>query len=104
MDSTPPSTDTIWQTGLKRKIQQSVVYKRPILMTKINTGLGGKSERRYTNPVASPKQAGVTILIRQSRLQTYIGQMTQRRTLHTNKGGNTSKGNNNYQPICTQSY
>jgi hypothetical protein len=26
-DSTPPSKETNWQTGLKRKIQQSVVYK-----------------------------------------------------------------------------
>jgi hypothetical protein len=25
-DLTPPSKDTAWQTGLKRKIQQSVVY------------------------------------------------------------------------------
>jgi hypothetical protein len=28
MDSTPPSKDTIWQIGLKRKTGQSVVYKR----------------------------------------------------------------------------
>jgi hypothetical protein len=28
--------------------------------------------------------------------------MRQRRTLHTNKRWNTPKGNNNYQPICTQ--
>jgi exonuclease III len=28
--------------------------------------------------------------------------MRQRRTFYTNKRGNTSKGNNNYQPICTQ--
>jgi hypothetical protein len=27
--------------------------------------------------------------------------MRQRRTLHTNKKGNSPKGNNNYQPICT---
>jgi hypothetical protein len=45
------------------------------------------------------KQAGEAIHIRQSRLQMYIGQMRQRNTLHTNKRGNTSKGNNNYQPI-----
>jgi hypothetical protein len=38
--------------------------------------------------------------IRQSTLQTYISQMRWR-TLLTNKRGNTSKGNNNYQPICT---
>jgi hypothetical protein len=28
--------------------------------------------------------------------------MRPRRTLHTNQRGNTSKGNNNHQPICTQ--
>jgi hypothetical protein len=35
----PQQKDTVWQTGLKRKIQQSVVYKRLISLTKINTGL-----------------------------------------------------------------
>jgi hypothetical protein len=39
-DSTVPSKDAVWQTGLKRKIQQSVVYKRPISMTEIKTSLG----------------------------------------------------------------
>jgi hypothetical protein len=29
MDLDPPSKDTIWQTGLKRKIQQSVVTGDP---------------------------------------------------------------------------
>jgi hypothetical protein len=38
----------------------------------------------------------------QSRLQTYIDQKRLRRTLHTNKRGNTLKENNSYQPICTQ--
>jgi hypothetical protein len=32
-DSTSPSKDTVWQTGLKRKIQQSVVYRRPLSLT-----------------------------------------------------------------------
>jgi hypothetical protein len=40
MDLTPPSKDTDWQTGLKRKIQQSVVYRRPISLAEINIGLG----------------------------------------------------------------
>jgi hypothetical protein len=40
MDSTPPSKDTIWKTGLKRKIPQSVVYRRPISLRETNTGLG----------------------------------------------------------------
>jgi hypothetical protein len=36
-----PKKDTVWQTGLKRKTQQSVVYRRPtISLTETNTGLG----------------------------------------------------------------
>jgi hypothetical protein len=45
---------------------------------------------------------GSNTYIRQSKLQTYIGQMRQRRILLTTKRGNTSKGKNNYQPLCTQ--
>jgi chloramphenicol O-acetyltransferase len=44
MDSTPPSKDTVLQTGLKRKIQQSI-YKRPILLTEINMGLQRKASK-----------------------------------------------------------
>jgi hypothetical protein len=40
MDLTPPSEDSVWQTGLKRKILQSTVYKRPTLLTDINASLG----------------------------------------------------------------
>jgi hypothetical protein len=40
MDLIPPSKDTFWQTGLKRKIKQSVVYRRPISSTETSTGLG----------------------------------------------------------------
>jgi hypothetical protein len=43
-------------------MQQSVVYKRPILLTEINTGLECKAGRRFTKPMA-PKQAGVAIFI-----------------------------------------
>jgi hypothetical protein len=39
-DLTPPTKDTIWQTGLRRNIQQSVVYRRPISLTEISTALG----------------------------------------------------------------
>jgi hypothetical protein len=63
MNSTPSSKDITWQTGLKRKIQQSVVYRRPISLTEKSTGLGWKSGRRLTNPMALPKHAGVAILI-----------------------------------------
>jgi hypothetical protein len=51
-DSTPPSKDTAWQTGLKRKIQMSLVYKRPISLTKINTGLGLKAGRKFSKLMA----------------------------------------------------
>jgi hypothetical protein len=62
MDSTAPSKDTVWQTGLKRKIQQSVVYKRPILLIEINTGLGERLEKDLPNNGPS-KQVGVAIII-----------------------------------------
>jgi hypothetical protein len=37
-DLIPPSKDIGCQTGLKRKIQQSAVYKRPISSTEKSTG------------------------------------------------------------------
>jgi hypothetical protein len=39
MDSITPSKDTDWQAGLKRKTQQSVVYKKPTLWTETNIAL-----------------------------------------------------------------
>jgi hypothetical protein len=51
MDLTPPSKDTTWQTELKRKIQQSVVHKRPISLTETDNDLRGKSGRRFTKPI-----------------------------------------------------
>jgi hypothetical protein len=52
-DLPPPSEDTIWQTGLKRKIQQPVVYRRPTSLTETSTGLGSKAGRRLTKPMVS---------------------------------------------------
>jgi hypothetical protein len=63
MDSTLPSKDTIWQTGLKRKSQCSVVYKSPILLTDICTGLGWKAGRRFTKPMTPENRQEVAILI-----------------------------------------
>jgi hypothetical protein len=40
MDLTPPAKENIWQTELKRNIQQSVAYRTPISLTETNTGLG----------------------------------------------------------------
>jgi hypothetical protein len=39
----PPSKDIVWQNGLKRESQQSIVYRRPILLTETHTGLGVKA-------------------------------------------------------------
>jgi hypothetical protein len=96
-DLTPPSKETIWQTGLKRKIQQSVVYKETHLIDKNNHWLRVKGWKKIYQANAPPKQAGVAILI--------SGKVNFKFTLikkDTNKMGSTPKGNNNYQPICTQ--
>jgi exonuclease III len=61
-DLTPPSKDTIWQTALKRKIKQSVVYRRPISLTETSTHLGWKAGKIYQSN-GPWKQAGVAILI-----------------------------------------
>jgi hypothetical protein len=61
-DLTPPSKETIWQTGLKRKIQQSVVYKETHLIDRNKHWLRAKFWKIYQTS-GSPKQAGVAILI-----------------------------------------
>jgi hypothetical protein len=38
VDLIPPSKETDWQTGLKRKIQQSVAYRRLTSSTEVSTG------------------------------------------------------------------
>jgi hypothetical protein len=65
------------------------VYKRPILLTEINTGLGRKAKR--LTKLLHHKTGNTNI--RQSRLQPYIDQKRQGRSLHTNKRDNTSKEN-----------
>jgi hypothetical protein len=45
------SKDTIWQPVFKKKIQQSVIYKRPISFTEAKTGLGWKTGR-FIKPMA----------------------------------------------------
>jgi hypothetical protein len=39
MDLIPSSKDIIWQTGLRRKIQQSAAYRRVISSTETGTDL-----------------------------------------------------------------
>jgi hypothetical protein len=62
MDSTPPSKDIIWQTGLKRKIQQSDGYRRPISSTNKHW-LRVKGWKMIYQVNGLQKQAGVAILI-----------------------------------------
>jgi hypothetical protein len=94
----PLQKDTLWQTTLKRKIWQSVVYNRPILLKEMNTGLGWEAGRRFIKPLKTGRSSNT--YIKQSRHQTYIGQTRQGWLLHTNKSVNTSKGKNNYQPYA----
>jgi hypothetical protein len=63
---------TVWQTGLKRKIQQSVVYRRHISLTETSTDLRWKTGRRFTKPMALKTGSSSNTYLRQSRLQTYI--------------------------------
>jgi hypothetical protein len=62
MDLIPQSKDTDWQTGLKRKIQQSAAYMRSTSSTEISTGCKWKAGRFYQDNGA-PNQAGVAIPI-----------------------------------------
>jgi hypothetical protein len=73
-------------TNSTKKKDLTICYLQETdLTTEINTGLGWKLEE-YLPSYSPPKQAAK---LRQSTLQTYIGQMRQRRTLHSNKRCNT---------------
>jgi hypothetical protein len=61
-DITPPIKDTVWQTGLKMKIQQSVVY-RTHLIDRNKHWLRVKGWKKIYQANGPPKQAGVIILI-----------------------------------------
>jgi hypothetical protein len=62
VDSTPSSKNTVWQTGLRSKSQQPVVYKRPNLWTETNTCKGERLEENLPNEWPL-KQAEVAIFI-----------------------------------------
>jgi hypothetical protein len=86
------------QTGLKRKICQSFVYKRPNLLTETNTCLGWKAGRGFTK-LTAPENRRIG--------NTYFREDFKLTLVKWDKGshfirGNTSKGYNNYQSICTQ--
>jgi hypothetical protein len=57
-----PSKDN-WQTGLKRKIQQSVVYRRPISLTEKKHWLRVKGWKKIYEANDPQKQAEVAMLI-----------------------------------------
>jgi hypothetical protein len=50
--STTPSKDINWWAGLKRKAQQAVAYKKPILSTETKIGLGWKGRKRFSKQIA----------------------------------------------------
>jgi hypothetical protein len=59
----PPIKDTVWQTVIKSKIQQSFVYRRPVSLTETNTGLKVQGWKKICQANDPRKQAGVAILI-----------------------------------------
>jgi hypothetical protein len=75
MDLIPPSKDTVWQTGLKRKIQQSVAYRRPISLTEISTVLSERLEEDLPNQRPPKTDRSSNTYLGQGRLQIYIDQM-----------------------------
>jgi hypothetical protein len=75
MDLIPPSKDTTLQTGLKRKIQQSVVYRRPSHHQKQALAEGERLEEDLPNQWPPKTGRRSNIYIRQSKLHTYINQM-----------------------------
>jgi hypothetical protein len=62
MDLIPPSKGIVSQTGLKRKTQQCVAYRRPISMRNKHR-LRMKGWKKIYQANGTPKQAGVAILI-----------------------------------------
>jgi hypothetical protein len=75
-DLIPPSKDTIQQTGLKRKIQQSAAYRRPMSLTEKKHWLRVKGWKKIYQ-TSGPQKIGRNnnTYFRQSRLQIYIDQM-----------------------------
>jgi hypothetical protein len=71
-DLTPSTKDTVWQTGLKRKIQQSVVYRRPISSTETSTSLGVLLEEDLPSQWPCKTGRSSNTYLRQRRLQTNI--------------------------------
>jgi exonuclease III len=102
MDSITPIKRHCLANWIKKEALTICCLQETHLIDRNKTDLVWKAGRRFIKPMTPKTDRGSNTYIRQNRLQTYIGQMRQRRILHTNKRVNTSKGNNNCQPICTQ--
>jgi hypothetical protein len=70
-DLTPPSKDTVCQTGLKRKIQQFIAYRRPMSWQKQAIAYGERLEENLPNQQPLKTGENNNTYLRQSRLQTY---------------------------------
>jgi hypothetical protein len=71
---TPPSKTLFGKLELKRKIQQSGVYRRPISLTEISTDLGERLEEDLPSQWLLKTGRSSNTYLGQSRLQTYIDQ------------------------------
>jgi hypothetical protein len=58
-----PSKCIIWQTGLKKKTWQSVVYKKPTLQAETNIALVWKGGKIYAKQMVLENRQEVAILI-----------------------------------------
>jgi hypothetical protein len=74
-DLTPSSKDTFWQTGLKRKTQQPIVYRRSTSLTETSTGLGKRLEEDLPSQWPPKTGESCNTYLGKSRVQTYIDQM-----------------------------
>jgi exonuclease III len=63
MDSTQLSKDTIWQTGLKKKIQKICCVQETHFFDRNNHQLRGKGWMEIYQANGPPKHAGVAILL-----------------------------------------
>jgi hypothetical protein len=75
MDLIPPSKDTIWQTGLKRKIQKSAAYGRPTHQQKPALAESERLEEDLPSQWPQKTGKGSSTYLGQNRLQTYIDKM-----------------------------
>jgi hypothetical protein len=94
-DLISPIKDTFWQTRLKGRVNTLLLTKDSSHQQKQAMAYGERLEEGLPSQWPQITGRSSNTYLGQSILHTYIDQMRQRRTLHTNKRGNTPKGNNN---------